>query len=224
MNTRPTPTVEDYLGVIYILERDGEVINSKRLVDWIGVSAPTVTATVKRMMRDGWIVVDAKKLIHLTAAGRAAAASLLRRHMLLELLLTRVLDVPWSQTHEEAHRIEHTISEDTLTRMLAQFEDASTCPHGNPLPGQEAAVQEWRPLSSAPLDQVVWIKRVHESIEEDAALMAYLEKQGIVPGAAVTVREILPFNQTLGLEVNDSKVVLGDAVARRIFAAPEEQP
>ena len=33
MNTRPTQTVEDYLGVMYILERDGEVINGKRLAD-----------------------------------------------------------------------------------------------------------------------------------------------------------------------------------------------
>ncbi len=222
MNTRPTQTVEDYLGVMYILERDGEIINGKRLADWMEVSAPTVTATVKRMTRDGWVTVDPKKSIHLTTEGRAAAASLLRRHMLMELLLTRVLNVPWSQTHEEAHRIEHTISEDTLTRMLAQFEDASTCPHGNPMPGQELVAQEWHPLLSAPVNQVVRVKRVHESVEQDGALMAYLEKQGIVPGAAVTVREVLPFNQTLVLEVNNSTVVLGEAVARRVYASPVE--
>ncbi len=222
MNTRPTQTVEDYLGVMYILERDGEVINGKRLADWMEVSAPTVTATVKRMLRDGWVTVDPRKSIHLTTAGREAAASLLRRHMLMEHLLTRVLNVPWSQTHEEAHRIEHTISEDTLTRLLAQFEDASTCPHGNPMPGQEPVAQAWRPLMDVPVDQVVRIKRVHESIEENGELMAYLEKHGIVPGAAVTVREVLPFNQTLVLQVDETTVVLGDAVARRVFAAPAE--
>ncbi len=220
MNTRPTQTVEDYLGVMYILERDGEIINGKRLADWMEVSAPTVTATVKRMTRDGWVTVDPKKVIHLTAAGREAAASLLRRHMLMEHLLTRVLNVPWSQTHEEAHRIEHTISEDTLNRLLAQFEDASTCPHGNPMPGQEPVAQAWRPLMDVPVDQVVRIKRVHESIEEDGELMAYLEKHGIVPGAAVTVREVLPFNQTLVLQVDETAVVLGDAVARRVYASP----
>jgi DtxR family transcriptional regulator, Mn-dependent transcriptional regulator len=222
MNTRPTQTVEDYLGVMYILERDGEVINGKRLADWMEVSAPTVTATVKRMTRDGWVTVDPKKSIHLTPAGREAAASLLRRHMLMEHLLTRVLNVPWSQTHEEAHRIEHTISEDTLTRLLAQFEDASTCPHGNPMPGQEPVAQSWRALMDLPVDQVVWIKRVHESIEQDGELMAYLEKHGIVPGAAVTVREVLPFNQTLVLQVDEATVVLGDGVARRVYASPAE--
>lgn len=220
MNARPTPTVEDYLGVIYILERDGEIANGKRLADWMKVSAPTVTATVKRMTRDGWVTVDQKKTIHLTPQGRTAAASLLRRHMLLELLLTRVLGVPWSQTHEEAHRIEHTISDDTLTRMLAQFEDATTCPHGNPLPGKEAVARAWYPLLDAPLDRAVLVERVHESIEEDRELMAYLEKRGIMPRAAVTVREILPFNQTLELEVADARVTLGDTVARRIFVAP----
>ncbi len=116
--------------------------NGKRLADWMEVSAPTVTATVSRMTRDGWVTVDPKKVIHLTVVGRAgAAASLLRRHMLMEHLLTRKLNVPWSQTHEEAHRIEHTISEDTLNRLLAQFEDASTRLHGNPMPGQEPVAQ-----------------------------------------------------------------------------------
>jgi DtxR family Mn-dependent transcriptional regulator len=220
MNTRPTQTVEDYLGVMYILERDGEVINGKRLADWMEVSAPTVTATVKRMTRDGWVTVDKKKAIHLTTAGREAAASLLRRHMLMEHLLTRVLNVPWSQTHEEAHRIEHTISEDTLTRLLAQFEDANTCPHGNPMPGQEPLAEKWQPLVASPVDETIAIRRIHESIEEDPELMAYLEKHGIVPGAAVTVREVLPFNQTLVLEVNNAPVALGHAVARHIFASP----
>ena len=102
---RPTPTIEDYLGVIYTLERDGESVIGARLADWLEVSPPTVTATVKRMVRDGWVTMDRSKEIHLTADGREAAQSLLRRHMLAELLLARILDVPWSQVHQEAEQM-----------------------------------------------------------------------------------------------------------------------
>ena len=117
---RPTPTIEDYLGVIYTLERDGEPVIGARLAEWLEVSPPTVTATVKRMIRDGWVVMSDTKEIHLTTTGRQAARSLLRRHMLTELLLARMLDVPWSQVHQEADAMEHTISPETVERLEAK--------------------------------------------------------------------------------------------------------
>ena len=72
---RPTPTVEDYLGVIYTLARDGQPAIGRRLAEWMEVSPPTVTATVQRMVRDGWVIMAEDKSIHLTEAGRKAAAS-----------------------------------------------------------------------------------------------------------------------------------------------------
>jgi len=87
---RPTPTIEDYLGIIYTLQRDGETVIGAKLASWLGVSPPTVTATVKHMIRDGWVRVSENKEIELTPKGRSAAESLIRRHMLTELLLARI--------------------------------------------------------------------------------------------------------------------------------------
>jgi len=216
--SRPTPTVEDYLGVIYTLERDGEPVIGARLAEWMEVSAPTVTATVKRMIRDGWVTMDESKEILLTPAGEKAAASLLRRHMLSELLLARLLGVPWSRVHEEAHRMEHTISRDTMERMMERLDDPQTCPHGNPLPGHENTIKEWIPLTEVKEGRQITIKRVHESAEENRELMIYLEKHGLMPGAEVTVKDITLVNKTLSLQVGDRVVVLGLAVAERIFA------
>lgn len=69
----PTPTIEDYLGIIYTLERDGEIVFGARLSKLLEVSAPTVTVTLHRMVRDGWIKVDKAKKIQLTPAGVTAA-------------------------------------------------------------------------------------------------------------------------------------------------------
>ncbi|MFA7407216.1 MAG: MarR family transcriptional regulator, partial [Anaerolineaceae bacterium] len=63
---RPSPTIEDYLAVIYTLDRDGERVIGARLAQSLDVSAPTVTATLKRMERDGWIVFEEDKEIKLT--------------------------------------------------------------------------------------------------------------------------------------------------------------
>ena len=35
MRARPTPTVEDYLGAIYTLNRDQESVIGRRLADWL---------------------------------------------------------------------------------------------------------------------------------------------------------------------------------------------
>jgi DtxR family Mn-dependent transcriptional regulator len=219
---RPTPTVEDYLGVIYTLERDGEVVIGARLAEWLEVSPPTVTATVKRMIRDGWVTMDDAKEIRLTIEGRAAARSVLRRHMLAELLLAHILGVPWSQVHQEADAMEHTISPDTMERLAAKLDHPETCPHGNPLPGYESQLAGLFPLTQAQADQRLIIRRVHESAEEQEDLMAYLEQRGLLPGARVVVQEVMPFNETILLECRGQAVVLGLVPAALIYAEEEE--
>jgi DtxR family Mn-dependent transcriptional regulator len=213
---RPTPTIEDYLGVIYTLDRDHEPVISARLAEWMDVSPPTVTATVRRMVRDGWVTLDAQKEIRLTDKGREAAQSVLRRHMLSELLLARMLNVPWSQVHHEADKMEHTISRETMVRLQERLDDPQTCPHGNPLPGHEGLLKQWIPLTETETGDRITIKRVHESAEENRELMRFLEEQGLIPGAEAIVEQIIPFNRTVSLQVEGRVVVLGFAVAERI--------
>ena len=214
---RPTPTIEDYLGVIYTLERDGAPVIGARLAEWLEVSPPTVTATVKRMIRDGWVTMDRSRRIHLTPAGRDAAKSLLRRHMLSELLLARILGVPWSQVHQEAHAMEHTISTETMERLDAKLDHPETCPHGNPMPGYEDRLADLFPLAEAQAGQRLIIRRVHEAAEEKPDLMAYMEHYGLLPGIEIVVREIMPFNETITLECKGRTVVLGLAPAAHIY-------
>jgi DtxR family Mn-dependent transcriptional regulator len=221
---RPTPTIEDYLGVIYTMERDGEPVIGARLAEWMEVSPPTVTATVKRMVRDGWVIANERREIQLTAAGRRAAASVVRRHMLTELLLARVLEVPWSRVHHEADEMEHTISGDTMQRLLDRLENPQTCPHGNPLPGHEALVQELMPLTAARPGQRVLIRRVHESAEQNRQLMVFLEAHNVMPGTEAQVGEVIDFNRTVSLQVGDDSVVLGFPVAECIYVQVVDGP
>lgn len=215
--TRPTPTIEDYLAVIYVLERDGDEVIAARLADSLEVSPPTVTITLKRMERDGWITLESGKAIRLSEKGLEAACSVIRRHMLTEWMLARMLNVPWSRVHAEADQIEHTISDQIENQLRSNLDDPQVCPHGNPLPGYEHVAERWIPLTALPAGAKVTIRRVHEIIEDNHALLEYLEVNGIVPGAPALVAKVLPFNQTLTLQVGDHLVSLGLAVARYIF-------
>jgi DtxR family Mn-dependent transcriptional regulator len=135
--------------------------------------------------------------------------------MLTEWMMARML--PWSKLHEEAHNLEHAISSQVEAALYEELGHPQTCPHGNPLPGCEAAVAGWVPLIEVRPDQVVTIRRLHELAEYNLELLAFLEKKGITPGAEVTVLEVLPFNQTVTLDVNGKAVTLGFASARYLF-------
>ena len=56
-----------------------------------------------------------------------------------------------------------------------------------------------------------------KTAEENPDLLEFLETNGIVPGAAAEVTEVLFFNQTLTLQVRDCKVALGFPTARYIY-------
>lgn len=207
-------TVQDYLSLIYVLERDKEPVIGAHLAELLGVTPPTVTNTLKRMTRDGLITMT-KDGTRLTEAGWNAARTVMTRHMLMEWMMLRTL--PWSKLHGEAHQLEHAISALTESALMEQLGHPQTCPHGNPLPGCEAAVAQWIPLTKLGTSQQGTIRRIHEMAEENAPLLDFLEKRRLVPGALVTVTEILPFNQTISLEVSGQSVTLGYTAARYIF-------
>lgn len=217
---RPTPTIEDYLAVMYVMERDHEEIIAARLAESLDVAPPTVTVTLKRMERDGWIVTEGRKGIHLTDAGCAAASSVIRRHMLTEWMLARMLNIPWSHIHAEAHHIEHTISPEIEAQMRENLDDPQLCPHGNPLPGFEHVTARWIPLTQATAGDHVTIRRIHETAEANSELMDFLEKNGVIPGAGAKVTEKLPFNQTITLVVKQRRLIVGYPAAQFIFVEP----
>ena len=218
MIQKPTPTIEDYLGVIYTLDRDGEKVIGARLAELLEVSPPTVTVTLKRMRRDNWILIDKSKHIHLTLSGSEAAQSVIRRHMLTEWLLSRVLDIPWSELHSEADKLEHSISKDVEDRLAATFEDPSACPHGNPMPGQESISNNWQTLTSFTKGDTCVIKRIHEWLEDEPETMRFLEKSLVLPGNIADIQEVLSFNKTIQIKIKEKPVTIGFDIADMIFA------
>lgn len=210
-------TVEDYLSLIYFLERDDVPIVGTHVAEILGVTPPTVTNTLKRLVRDGLITMD-EKGTRLTESGWDAARTVVRRHMLTEWMMVRRL--PWSRLHGEAHNLEHAISAAAEQALLEELGHPKTCPHGNPLPGEEGAVAAWIPLTQIAPGRKVTIRRIHELAEQNSELMQYLEKNGVMTDTKATIVEVLPFNQTVRLRVQDQDVTLGFAAAKYIFVEP----
>ncbi|MDQ1747117.1 MAG: DtxR family transcriptional regulator, Mn-dependent transcriptional regulator [Frankiaceae bacterium] len=184
-----SPAVEDYLETIYELEESGIPVMRARLVERLGVSAPTVSETVARLEREGFLALDDRRVVRLTERGRQSATGVMRRHRLAERLLVDVLHVPWHQVHEEAHRLEHAISETLEPYLVRVLGDPGTCPHGNPIPGSANAVDVagQRPLADVPAGGRAVVRRIDEEVEAQPATMLALEEHLLMPGCPVEV-------------------------------------
>jgi DtxR family Mn-dependent transcriptional regulator len=203
---------------MHVLERDQGEIVAARLAEILTVAPATVAMTLKRMQRDNWITGKGRREgIHLTGAGRAAAHSVVRRHMLTEWLLLKILKLPYVQIHAEAHNIEHAISAQLEDRMNDILSAPQVCPHGNPFPGCEAVTRLWMPLTEIAAGEPVVIRRAHEFAENNHDLLTFLIENGILPGAEAQVTEVLPFNQTLTILVAGKPITLGFSAARYVF-------
>jgi DtxR family transcriptional regulator, Mn-dependent transcriptional regulator len=217
MDRKPSKTIEDYLQVMHYMTRDGATIIGARLAERIGVAPPTVTATLQRMMRDGLITMDDHKVVHLTPAGGEQAESIVRRHALAERLLTEILGLGWSESHEEAHLVEHVISPKVEQRLMTVLGNPQTCPHGNPIPGTGARPSPYAfPLSEVQPGQQVVVERIVEEAEDDLELMNFYERSGLKPRAPLDVVEVAPAAGLITVIRDGERIPLGIAAAAKL--------
>ncbi len=193
MKVEASEVVEEYVETIYNMSMEGDTVIGARLAEKFHVAPPTVTETLKRMMRDGFVEMDAKRQVTLTPKGVELAEAVLRRHRLTERFLVEMLGMQWHQVHEEAHRLEHYISGAVEERVAASLDKPTTCPHGNPIPGYVSNARTYLTdkrafrLSTAEIGRQVTILLVSEVVEDEEALIEYLHERDLVPGARVAL-------------------------------------
>lgn len=207
---------DDYLTTIYRLSHDeGQDVIAVRLADRLDITPPSVAGMLKRLQRDNLVEVDARKVIHLTPEGLRRAEQMVRRHRLAECLITDVLKIPWWRAYEEAHLLEHGLSDITEPRLFETLGKPTRSPFGYPIPGPDAP----RKLSMVTLADIaqgetVVIDRV---FEEDEQLLQFFDEEGIRPGEDVSLEAVAPYRGTVTARLNGRAVVMGTQVAERIW-------
>jgi DtxR family transcriptional regulator, iron-dependent repressor len=212
-----THALEDYLKAIYVLAEESQPVIAARMAAETGVSASTIFATLRRLEKDGYVTINRRKEIHLTTEGKTIAERIVRRHFLTERFLTDLLGLDWVKAHQEAHRLEHAISQEVEERLAKLLKNPLTCPHGNPIPGaSQSAATKTIPLHEANEGQIVELDYITEGGERDVRLLAYLQDHGLLPGAQVQVVDVAPSLGMMTLKVSDKQFSLGIEAAKKI--------
>lgn len=208
MPDQPTEAVQDYLKAIHQLGGTAGVVQPHQIATALGVKAPSVTGMLKRLADAGWVSYAPKDGATLTPAGLAEALRVIRRHRLVELFLTQVLKLDWSEVDAEAEALEHAISPRLEQAIAAHLGEPLEDPHGHLIPSStgELRHRDLRRLSEfRDGDRVV----IREAQDDNPARLRHWQAHGLTPGAVVHVRHYQPLDDLFEVEVGGRLIRLG---------------
>jgi DtxR family Mn-dependent transcriptional regulator len=220
MNTSITVSKEDYLKAILEAECEGQHVISATLAHWLSVSPPAVTMAIKRLKRDGYVLVRTDGTISLSAKGKETAYRTALRHHLIERMLSEIFGMEWYQIHDEAERLEHAVSPAFEAKLIEKLGEKGTCPHGNAVLPDSPARRRKRgliPLSEAneKTDYVVACL-----YERDPKLLLFLHKLGIGPQTPVRLLA-RNYDETVTIETRSGGSTLGKPAAEKVWVRPK---
>jgi DtxR family Mn-dependent transcriptional regulator len=221
--TAESPTVtantEEYLEQIYRLSMENDEVTTSDIARSLKVSPASVTGMLKRLAERDLIHYQPYHPIHLTEKGRTVALRIIRRHGLLEVLLTDVLGLPWHLADVEASRLEHHMSSDVEERLASFLKYPQTCPHGQPIDWREpdgtVRLSTLQPLERACVARI--------GVEEPDFLF-YIDNLGLRPGTPVRIAGRGPFKGPLRVVVGEQEHHLGEEVTSNIWVKRLEEP
>lgn len=112
---------ETYLKTIFLLEQNLTEVRSIDVANELGVSKPSVSVTVKKLCKEGFLTMGGNRRLVLTESGQKYAASIFERHVIIENYLTDILDVEKKIAHQDACRLEFFLSDETVSKIKEVF-------------------------------------------------------------------------------------------------------
>ncbi len=127
MSVTLSATMEDYLEAIFEMDQAGQTPTVTALARRLSVKKPTVTYALNTLRDAGLIRYKPYGRITITTTGSEVGQRILNRHLLLRGFLVDVLAVPAEVAENDACRMEHVLSPQTLahlTRFVAFLGEA----------------------------------------------------------------------------------------------------
>ena len=208
--------IEEYLLLLYKLDRSGERAKAVTLADRLETSPPTVHATIARMQRDGLVDVKKSKELILTKEGQKVAEDIAYRHNLSEYFLCNTLGIPWYEVHQHAHRLEHAMTPVVVEKLAEFLNNPQFCPHGTPMPGTAMPKNTITLMETEP-GMMVEVAMIGEVLEDSVDLMKILHEHCIMPGNQHKVVEKTEVMRSILLESKEGPSTLPFHVAENIF-------
>jgi DtxR family Mn-dependent transcriptional regulator len=218
--------IDDYLETIYFLAFPiGEYrpagggttqAIASRVAEMLGVSRASAGEMLKRLEAEGLVERGEHKEAILTETGAERARKVVRKHRVIERLLTDFMGYTAAEAHVHADELGGTFSEEMIVRIEEKLGHPERCPHGWPIDPdvEQAENRELEPLSALPPGETATIVRL---AEHDGDLLHWFYDQGLVPGTAVELRAAEPAAGQFRVTVDGAEKAIGEKAADGLF-------
>lgn len=208
---------EDYLSTIYKLRDESGEIKPNLIAESLDISNAAVTDMLRKLSTDGFVKYKKYKGIKLTEEGENYAKNMVRRHRIWETFLHQVLGMSWDKVHDEAEMLEHSSSDELINRIEEYMNYPESDPHGYPIPDRKGRLPKHKnaiAISELSINDKVEVIRVNDTHK---GMLGYISKIGIDLGKKIVIKDILQFDGSMLLKINDKDVNISKAIASNIF-------
>jgi DtxR family transcriptional regulator, Mn-dependent transcriptional regulator len=218
---------DDYLETIYFLafpigeykpDPNSAAIAS-RVAEMLGVSRASAGEMLKRLEAEGLVERGDHKEALLTELGIERAERVVRKHRIIERLLTDFMGYTAAEAHVHADELGDTFSDDMVERIEERLGNPDRCPHGWPVDPafEQAENRELSPLTDLAPGMAAEIVRL---AEHDGELLHWFYDEGFVPGAQVVLREAQPAAGQFKVVLSCDERAITEKAAAGLYVRP----
>ena len=222
-------SVDEYLETIYFLAFPiGEYVPrgagspplASRVAEMLGVSRASAGEMLKRLEADGLVERGERKEALLTESGRERAEKVVRRHRLIERLLTDFMGYTGAEAHVQADLLGDTFTDEMIDRIDERLGHPQRCPHGWPV---DTEFEQAENASLAPLAALVPGTRatIVRLAEHDGELLHWFYEQELVPGAELTLERADAAADQFVVRLAGDARAISERAAAGLFVRPE---
>jgi len=221
----PRHSVDEYLETIYFLafpigeytpKGAGSPPLASRVAEMLHVSRASAGEMLKRLEAEGLIERGARKEALLTDSGRERAERVVRKHRLIERMLTDFMGYTGAEAHERADQLGDTFTDEMIDRIDDKLGHPERCPHGWPVDPdvEQAENRDLFPLAALAPGTRATIVRL---AEHDGDLLHWFYDQGLVPGQELEVRTSEPAADQFTVKLNGGEQAISEKAAAGLF-------
>jgi DtxR family Mn-dependent transcriptional regulator len=221
-------SVDEYLETIYFLafpigeyrpDPNSSAAIASRVAEMLNVSRASAGEMLKRLEAEGLVERGEQKEAILTDIGIVRAEKVVRKHRVIERLLTDFMGYTAGEAHIHADELGDTFSDDMVERIEVKLGHPERCPHGWPIDPafEQAENKELAPLADLKVGQEAEIVRL---AEHDGELLHWFYDEGFVPGAHVVIREAQPAAAQFKVLLSGNERSIGEKAANGLYVRP----
>ncbi|MFZ2456127.1 MAG: metal-dependent transcriptional regulator [Candidatus Altiarchaeia archaeon] len=203
---------EEYLEAIYGLLEEGYEVSPTRIARKLGINPSSVSEMLKKLDAEGFVLWKPYGNVELTKKGFKKASGMKRKHRLLERFLYDVLKIEIGKVHEQACRMEHSLSDEAAEALSKFMNHPAKCPDDNkriPKGTEPESLRTLTDLKQGETASIVFLEGGDEFKNR-------IRSVGVVEGKMAKVVAKEPFGGPLVIKVGSTQITLGRGMASKV--------